>query len=115
MAIDRDGNLIAGGDPKGYVYRISPEGKAFVLYDSGTREIVAVAEAPNGTIYASAMTAESTVSPVTSSARATTTGNQQPSITVPVNAAAPQDIQVVEPLDSVSTETPRSQTRKNAN
>ena len=43
MAVDKDGNLIAGGDPKGYIYRISPEGKAFVLYDSGMREVHSVA------------------------------------------------------------------------
>src|SRR6185436_4666513 len=109
MAIDRDGNLIAGGDPKGYVYRISPEGKAFVLYDSGMREFHSVAVAPNGTIYASAMTGEAAVPSATSSALGTTSGSQPPSISVTVNAAEPQDIQVVEPLDSVSSDTPRSQ------
>jgi hypothetical protein len=114
MAIDRDGNLIAGGDPKGYVYRISPEGKAFVLYDSGLREIHAVAIAPNGTIYAAAMTGESTAAPAASSAPATTSGNAQPGITVTINSAEPQDIQVVEPLDTVSADTPRSQTRRGA-
>src|SRR5881396_663344 len=78
MTIDREGNVIAGGDPKGYVYRISPEGKAFVLYDSGMREIHAVAVAPNGTIYASAMTGEPAITPAPSATPATTTGNQQP-------------------------------------
>ena len=43
MIVDKDGNVIAGGDPKGYIYRISPEGKAFVLYDSGMREVHSVA------------------------------------------------------------------------
>jgi hypothetical protein len=112
MAIDRDGNVIAGGDPKGYVYRISPEAKAFVLYDSGMREIHSVAVAPNGNIYASAMTGESVVPASAPSNPATTSGNQQPSITVTVNAAEPQDIQVVEPLEPVSSDTPRSQTRR---
>src|SRR5262249_11255096 len=87
MAIDRDGNLIAGGEPKGYVYRISPEAKAFVLYDSGMREIPSIAVAPNGTIYASAITREPTIPSATSPAPATTSGNQQPSISVTVNAA----------------------------
>ena len=112
MAIDRDGNVIAGGDPKGYVYRISPEAKAFVLYDSGMREIHSVAVAPNGNIYASAMTGEPVVPPAAPSTSATTSGNQQSSVTVTVNAAGPQDIQVIEPLDSVSSDTPRSQTRR---
>src|SRR6478672_7767040 len=87
MAIDRDGNLIAGGDPKGYIYRISPEGKAFVLYDSGMREIHSVAVAPNGTIYASAMTSESSVTAPASSAASPASGNTQPSVTITVNSA----------------------------
>jgi hypothetical protein len=112
MAMDAGGNVIAGGDPKGYVYRISPDGKAFVLYDSGMREIHSVAVAPNGTIYAAAMTGEANVSGAASPSPATSSGSQQPSITVTVNAAAPQDIQVIEPLESVSADTPRSQTRR---
>src|SRR5436190_3049871 len=112
MAMDKDGNVIAGGDPMGYIYRISPEGKAFVLYDSGMREIHAVAVAPNGTIYASAMTGEPAITPAPSSTPASTSGTTQPSVTVTVNAAGPQDVQVIEPLESVSSDTPRSQTRR---
>jgi len=112
MAIDRDGNLIAGGDPKGYVYRISPEGKAFVLYDSGMREIHSVAVAPNGTIYAAAMSGESAVPGASSATPVTSSGSSQPSITVTVNAAPAQEIQVVEPLEPVSADTPRSQSRR---
>src|SRR5215467_953828 len=112
MAMDKDGNVIAGGDPKGYVYRISPEGKAFVLYDSGMREIHSVAVAPNGTIYASAMTGESMIPGASSSTPTTSSGTTQSSITVTVNAAEPQDIQVIEPIESVSADTPRSQTRR---
>jgi len=113
MAVDKDGNLIAGGDPKGYIYRISPEGKAFVLYDSGMREIHAIAVAPNGTIYASAMAGEPNVPSASSPVSATNSGTSQPTITVTVNEAEPpQDIQVIEPLEPVSSDTPRSQTRK---
>src|SRR5437867_8805588 len=112
MAMDRDGNVIAGGDPKGYIYRISSEGKAFVLYDSGMREIHSVAVGPNGTIYASAITGEPAAAPPPTPSQTTATGNSQPTITVTVNAAAPQDIQVSEPLDSVSPDTPRAQTRR---
>jgi len=112
MAMDRDGNVIAGGDPKGYIYRISPEGKAFVLYDSGMREIHSVAVAPNGTIYASAMTGESTVTTAASSQAPAASSNAQPTVTITVNSAEPQDISVVEPLQPVSSDTPRSQTRR---
>jgi len=114
MAIDRDGNVIAGGDPKGYIYRISPDGKGFVLYDSGMREIHSVAVGPNGTIYASAISGESSIMPAAVSPGAGSTSNQQPSVTVTVNsvAAEPQDVQVIEPLEPVSSATPRSQTRR---
>src|SRR5207237_1420242 len=115
MAMDRDGNLIAGGDPKGYVYRISPEGKAFVLYDSGMREIHSVAIGPNGTIYASAISGESSIMPAAAPPGTGSTSNPQPTVTVTVNsvAAEPQDVQVIEPLEPVSSATPRSQTRRN--
>src|SRR5438034_3237453 len=117
MAIDRDGNLIAGGDPKGYVYRISPEGKAFVLYDSGMREIHSVAVGPNGTVYASAISGEPALSPAPAPATSGTTTNPQTTVTVTVNAvtAEAQDIQVIEPAEPVSSATPRSQTRRTAN
>src|SRR5215468_1870599 len=108
MAIDKDGNLIAGGDPKGYVYRISPDGKAFVLYDSGMREIHSVAVAPNGTIYASAISGEAIISPASAPATPATTANPQANITVTVNSAetASQEIQVIEPLEPISSSTP---------
>src|SRR5262249_27248386 len=47
--------LIAGSDPDGYLYRISPDGKAFVLYDSAMREIHDVALDSHGNIYFIAM------------------------------------------------------------
>src|SRR5438876_1701013 len=115
MAMDRDGNVIAGGDPKGYIYRISPEGKAFVLYDSGMREIHSVAVASNGTIYASAMTGEPVIAPATPPATSGNPANPQANVTITVNSTAAepeQEIQVIEPLDSVSPSTPRSQTRR---
>src|SRR4051794_30743641 len=112
MAMDQQGNIIAGGDPKGYIYRISPEGKAFVLYDSGMREIHSVAVAPNGTIYAAALSSEPGIPSAAAPVSAGASSTSQPSISVTVNAVEPQDIQVVEPLESVSADTPRSQTRR---
>jgi hypothetical protein len=113
MTLDRDGNIIAGGDPKGYIYRITPDGKAFVLYDSGLREIHSVVVAPNGTIYAAALSGEPGIAPsATPATPAASSGGQQPTVTITVNAAEPQDIQVVEPLETVSPDTPHSQTRR---
>lgn len=112
MALDRDGNIIAGGDPKGYVYRISPDGKGFVLYDSGMREIHSVAVGPNGTIYASGISGEPALTPAAAPATSGTSSTPQANVTVTVNAAAPQDIQVIEPLEPVSSTTPRAQTRR---
>jgi sugar lactone lactonase YvrE len=55
LAVDAKGQLIAGTDPGGLVLRISPEGKAFALFDAPLREIHALAPAPDGSIYALAL------------------------------------------------------------
>ncbi|MDX6528700.1 MAG: hypothetical protein QOH41_990 [Blastocatellia bacterium] len=55
LAVTKQGDLIAGTDPGGLVLRISPEGKAFGLYDASLREIHALASAPDGSIYALAL------------------------------------------------------------
>jgi hypothetical protein len=52
LAVDAQGNLVAGTDPGGIVLRVSPEGKAFALFDSSLREIHGLAPAPDGSIYA---------------------------------------------------------------
>jgi hypothetical protein len=46
------GNLIAGSDGSGLVYRIDPQGKGYVLFEAPRREITAIAIGANGTIYA---------------------------------------------------------------
>src|SRR2546423_746634 len=85
LAVDPKGNLIAGTDPGGLVLRVSPEGKAFALFDSPLREIHALALAPDGSIYALALsdaatgprqssTAQATQSVSTTSAGGTVTG-----------------------------------------
>ncbi|MGA8729344.1 MAG: hypothetical protein WB608_11395 [Terracidiphilus sp.] len=53
LAWDAKGNLIAGADGSGLVYRISPEGKGYVLFEAPRREVTSVAVAADGTIYAS--------------------------------------------------------------
>jgi hypothetical protein len=52
LAWDAKGNLIAGSDGSGLVYRIDPRGKGYVLFQAPRREITSVAIASNGTIYA---------------------------------------------------------------
>src|SRR6266498_2570012 len=55
LAVTAQGDLIAGTDPGGLVLRISPDGKAFALFDAQLREIHALAPAPDGSIYALAL------------------------------------------------------------
>src|SRR6266480_1366627 len=55
LAVNQQGDLIAGTDPGGLVLRISPDGKAFGLYDAPLREIHALAPAADGSIYALAL------------------------------------------------------------
>src|SRR5207237_4730674 len=52
LAMDKQGNLIAGTDPGGLVLRISPAGKVFALFDSPTQEIHKLTVADDGSIYA---------------------------------------------------------------
>ena len=53
--LGRKGNLIAGSDGSGLVYRISPQGKGYVLFEAPRREITSVAMGANGTIYAASV------------------------------------------------------------
>jgi len=55
LAVTKQGDLIAGTDPGGLVLRISPDGKAFALLDASLREIHSLAPAPDGSIYALAL------------------------------------------------------------
>jgi hypothetical protein len=55
LAVDQKGNLLAGTDPGGLVLQISNDGKAFALLDAGLREIHALVTAPDGSIYALAL------------------------------------------------------------
>src|SRR5947209_13723619 len=71
LAVDTKGNLIAGTDPGGLVLRVSPEGKAFALYDSPLREIHALALAPDGSIYALALSDAATSTRQSSTTQAT--------------------------------------------
>jgi hypothetical protein len=71
LAVTSRGDLIAGTDPGGLVLRISPEGKAFALYDAALREIHTLAPAADGSVYALAL-GESAATSKTGTAVATT-------------------------------------------
>ncbi len=55
LAWDAKGNLIAGSDGSGLVYRINSEGKGYVLFEAPRREITSVAVGRDGTIYAASV------------------------------------------------------------
>ena len=52
LSVDAQGNLIAGSDGSGLVYRIKPSGEGFVLYSAPKKEITALAIDKAGNIYA---------------------------------------------------------------
>ncbi len=51
----KDGTLYAGSDGRGLVYRISPDGKGFVLFEAPKQEIPALALDPEGNLYVAAL------------------------------------------------------------
>ena len=55
LAWDGKGNLIAGSDGSGLVYRINPQGKGYVLFEAPHREITSIAIGSDGTIYAASV------------------------------------------------------------
>jgi hypothetical protein len=55
LAWDAKGNLIAGSDGSGLVYRISPQGKGYVLFEAPRREITSVTVGSDNTIYAASV------------------------------------------------------------
>ena len=55
LAWDGKGNLIAGSDGSGLIYRIDSEGKGYVLFEAPRREITSLAVAPSGAIYAASV------------------------------------------------------------
>ena len=85
LAITRSGDLIAGTESPGRVFRIDASGKAFVLLDSPFREIHALRVAPDGTIFAAAVST------------APGGGDDRAADRIPVDAGRP-------PVPSVSTE-----------
>ncbi|MGD0628464.1 MAG: WD40 repeat domain-containing protein [Terracidiphilus sp.] len=55
VAWDGKGNLLAGSDGSGLIYRIDSDGKGYVLFEAPRREITSLAVGANGTIYAASV------------------------------------------------------------
>ncbi len=85
LASDREGEILAGTESPGQILRIDRTGRAFVLLDSPYREIRALVTAPDGTIYAAAVS-----------------GTRPPEASQPERPAGEVPRQV--PVPSVSTE-----------
>lgn len=54
LAVAKNGDLLAGTEPGGLVFRIQPDGHAFVLYRSDLKEIHRLDVAADGSIYVTA-------------------------------------------------------------
>ncbi len=55
LLFEPNGNLIAGSDGGGLVYRIGKDRKGLVIYDAPKREITALAESADGHLYVAAV------------------------------------------------------------
>jgi hypothetical protein len=55
LLFEPNGNLIAGSDGGGLVYRIGKDGKGLVIYDTPKREVTALAESADGRLYVAAV------------------------------------------------------------
>ncbi|MCA1630576.1 MAG: hypothetical protein LC785_03455 [Acidobacteria bacterium] len=84
LASDAQGNLVAGTDPGGLVLRVSPQGKAFALFDSPLREIHSIAPAADGSLYVLALSDAASggrSQPSTPSASSSGAGSQGTTVT----------------------------------
>ena len=55
MIFAPNGDLLAGSDGSGLVYRIDPAGKGFVIYEAAKREVTSLALGPQGQLYVAAV------------------------------------------------------------
>ena len=114
LAVTAQGDLIAGTDPGGLVLRISPEGKAFALFDAHLREIHALALAADGSIYAlalseaaSAVRQQSTPAP----APQPTEGSGVPTTSVTITAIDESGVPIQQPGQPARSRTDISSAR----
>ena len=100
LVVSKQGDLIAGTDPGGLILRISPDGKAFGLYDAPLREIHALASAPDGSIYALALS--DAASTTKTSAAAAQTGDVAAAAAAAAVASAAEDTAAAQTQTSTS-------------
>ena len=111
LAVTPQGDLIAGTDPSGLVLRISPEGKAFALFDAPLREIHALAPAADGSIYALALSdsaatsRQSTTVPVPQPSDGVSGGTPATSVTITAIDESGNPIQSAVPATRSRTDT----------
>ena len=108
VMVDAGDNLIIGTDPGGLIIRLSNpdqgEPKGFVLYQSSKKEITALGQASDGTIYAAGVGERSkpaTISPVSSisiTVTAAAPASPAPTPLNPRNPAAPTQPRAAPPL-----------------
>ncbi|MEO7974421.1 MAG: hypothetical protein ABIU84_12615, partial [Thermoanaerobaculia bacterium] len=61
LLVARDGSLLIGTAGQGLVVRRSPDGGLRTVYDSSLSEVVAIAEAPGGTLFAAVLASEASL------------------------------------------------------
>ncbi len=105
LTTDNNGNVLAGTDPGGLVLRINQNGKVFALFDSPLREIHNLAVAADGTIYALALSGQST----DKSSIASTTSTSSSESVATVTVAASFDDDVITPTSATTTTTTTTQ------
>ncbi len=81
LATDSAGNLYAGSDPSGIVYRFGADGRPFALMDSPLREIHALSVGPDGAVYALAV-GDAAASAKSAEASATPAATENKPVTV---------------------------------
>ena len=113
LAADSRGNLIAGTDPGGLVLRISPEGKAFALFDSPLREIHALAVAPDNSIYALALGDAATGPRASSTSTTTAVSTASSGGTVTGTVTTDDGTQAITALSAQAQTTARSRNELN--
>ena len=86
LAVTAQGDLIAGTDPGGLVLRVSPDGKAFALFDAPLREIHALSIATDGSIYALGLSDAASSGRQSTTAQTTTQTDSQGTATVTITA-----------------------------
>lgn len=114
LAVTARGDLIAGTDPGGLVLRISPEGKAFALFDAHLREIHALAPAADGSIYALALSDAASTSRGQSSQAAPAQpgeGGGAPSTSVTITAIDESGVPILPPGQAARSRTDVSTAR----